>query len=90
MDEIMNKVGSYWLGQKANKEMSSAGDDLEVRPCMGQNPFFLCSVLVLFFFSRHVSVNIRLGMGLFCDTSIQCPLIHLLHVSYMILNVKFW
>jgi hypothetical protein len=31
MDEIMNKMGSYWLGQKANKEMSSAGDDLEVR-----------------------------------------------------------
>ncbi|XP_047336633.1 uncharacterized protein At5g01610-like [Impatiens glandulifera] len=27
MDEIMNKVGSYWLGQKANKEFNSAGDD---------------------------------------------------------------
>ena len=31
MDAIMNKAGSYWLGQKANKEMSSAGDDIEVR-----------------------------------------------------------
>ncbi|CAL4938975.1 unnamed protein product [Urochloa decumbens] len=29
MDEIMNKVGSYWLGQRANKEISSAGDDIE-------------------------------------------------------------
>ncbi|EMS59485.1 hypothetical protein TRIUR3_32596 [Triticum urartu] len=31
MDEIMNKMGSYWLGQRANKEMSSAGDDIETR-----------------------------------------------------------
>jgi hypothetical protein len=31
MDEIMNKVGTYWLGQRANKEISSAGDDIEVR-----------------------------------------------------------
>ncbi|KAL6645746.1 hypothetical protein ACP70R_017354 [Stipagrostis hirtigluma subsp. patula] len=29
MDEIMNKVGTYWLGQRANKEISSAGDDIE-------------------------------------------------------------
>ncbi|CAN6289738.1 unnamed protein product [Urochloa humidicola] len=29
MDEIMNKVGSYWLGQRANKEISSAGEDIE-------------------------------------------------------------
>ncbi|KAK8600037.1 hypothetical protein V6N12_049897 [Hibiscus sabdariffa] len=28
MDQILNKVGSYWLGQKANKEISSVGDDL--------------------------------------------------------------
>ncbi|KAG2326481.1 hypothetical protein Bca52824_009209 [Brassica carinata] len=27
MDQIMNKVGSYWLGQKANKEFNSVGDD---------------------------------------------------------------
>lgn len=31
MDEIMNKVGTYWLGQRANKEISSAGDDIDVR-----------------------------------------------------------
>ncbi|KAF0902261.1 hypothetical protein E2562_014495 [Oryza meyeriana var. granulata] len=29
MDEIMNKLGGYWLGQRANKEISSAGDDIE-------------------------------------------------------------
>ena len=28
MDQILNKVGSYWLGQKANKEFNSVGDDL--------------------------------------------------------------
>ena len=26
----MNKVGSYWLGQKANKEFNSVGDDFNV------------------------------------------------------------
>jgi hypothetical protein len=52
MDEIMNKVGSYWLGQKANKEMSSAGDDLEVRPCMGQNPISSSALFSFCSFSR--------------------------------------
>ncbi|KAJ0249524.1 hypothetical protein HA466_0150020 [Hirschfeldia incana] len=28
MDQIMNKVGSYWLGQKANKQLDSFGDDI--------------------------------------------------------------
>uniref|UniRef100_A0A2N9G074 DUF538 domain-containing protein n=1 Tax=Fagus sylvatica TaxID=28930 RepID=A0A2N9G074_FAGSY len=27
MDQILNKVGSYWFSQKANKEISSVGDD---------------------------------------------------------------
>lgn len=30
MDQI-NKVGSYWLGQKANKQFDSVGNDLNVR-----------------------------------------------------------
>ncbi|WRX25443.1 Protein of unknown function DUF538 - like 10 [Theobroma cacao] len=30
MDQILNKVGSYWLGQKANKEINSVGDDINV------------------------------------------------------------
>ncbi|GAA0162349.1 hypothetical protein Leryth_004811 [Lithospermum erythrorhizon] len=28
MDQILNKVGSYWIGQRANKEFSSVGDDI--------------------------------------------------------------
>ncbi|KZV26985.1 hypothetical protein F511_17098 [Dorcoceras hygrometricum] len=38
MDQILNKVGSYWLGQKANKEFSSVGDDINVRLCIS-SPF---------------------------------------------------
>jgi hypothetical protein len=49
MDETMNKVGAYWLGPPANKEISSAGDDLEVCETKPSHPcsFFqlnLCSV----------------------------------------------
>ena len=44
MDEIMNKVGAYWLGQRTNKEISSAGDDLEVRETKPSHP---CSFLQL-------------------------------------------
>ncbi|TKY65772.1 hypothetical protein E2542_SST08634 [Spatholobus suberectus] len=28
MDEILNKVGSYWFSQKASKEFNSVGDDI--------------------------------------------------------------
>ncbi|ONK62619.1 uncharacterized protein A4U43_C07F6030 [Asparagus officinalis] len=28
MDQILNKVGSYWFSRTANKEISSVGDDL--------------------------------------------------------------
>jgi len=31
MDQILNKVGSYWLGKKANKQLDSVGDDINVR-----------------------------------------------------------
>jgi hypothetical protein len=44
MDEIMNKVGVYWLGPPANKEISSAGDDLEVCETKPSHP---CSFLQL-------------------------------------------
>jgi hypothetical protein len=30
MDAVLNKVGSYWLGQKASKEFNSVGDDINV------------------------------------------------------------
>ncbi|XP_062095012.1 uncharacterized protein At5g01610-like [Humulus lupulus] len=28
MDQILNKVGSYWFSQKANREINSVGDDI--------------------------------------------------------------
>ncbi|KAJ7950037.1 Protein of unknown function, DUF538 [Quillaja saponaria] len=28
MDQILNKVGSYWFNQKASKEINSVGDDI--------------------------------------------------------------
>ncbi|XP_077233067.1 uncharacterized protein At5g01610-like [Tasmannia lanceolata] len=28
MDQILNKVGSYWFSKKANKEIDSVGDDI--------------------------------------------------------------
>ncbi|XP_057435282.1 uncharacterized protein At5g01610-like [Lotus japonicus] len=28
MDELLNKVGSYWFSKKANKELNSVGDDI--------------------------------------------------------------
>ncbi|XP_041028892.1 uncharacterized protein At5g01610-like [Juglans microcarpa x Juglans regia] len=28
MDQILNKMGSYWFSQKANKEINSVGDDI--------------------------------------------------------------
>lgn len=31
MDQVLNKVGSYWFSRKANKEISSVGDDFNVR-----------------------------------------------------------
>jgi len=49
MDEIMNKVGAYWLGQRANKEISSAGDDIEVRGTKLSHP---CSFLLLVMFRQ--------------------------------------
>lgn len=31
MDQVLNKVGTYWFSKKANKELSSVGDDINVR-----------------------------------------------------------
>lgn len=31
MDQIMNKMGSYWIGKRASKELDSVGDDINVR-----------------------------------------------------------
>lgn len=37
MDQVFNKVGSYWLGQKASQEFSSVGKDVNVT----SEPLFL-------------------------------------------------
>jgi hypothetical protein len=66
MDEIMNKVGTYWLGQRANKEISSAGDDIEVR---GTEPSHPCSFLLLIvFLLKFCSV-----VALFCCSDDRTP-----------------
>uniref|UniRef100_A0A8R7K145 Uncharacterized protein n=1 Tax=Triticum urartu TaxID=4572 RepID=A0A8R7K145_TRIUA len=28
MDQVLNKVGSYWFSKRASKEIDSIGDDL--------------------------------------------------------------
>jgi len=30
MDQVLNKVGSYWFGKRASKEIDSIGDDISV------------------------------------------------------------
>lgn len=54
MDEIMNKVGTYWLGQRANKEISSAGDDIEVRDTKPSHDSHPCSFLHLIMFRLEI------------------------------------
>jgi hypothetical protein len=44
MDEIMNRLGSFYLKQRANKEISSAGDDVEV----------LIFIFILLYFSAFL------------------------------------
>lgn len=59
MDQILNKVGSYWLGKKANKQLDSVGDDINVRVSLLLSLLLLAflslaesSILVLSFWSR--------------------------------------
>ncbi|KAG9157913.1 hypothetical protein Leryth_000078 [Lithospermum erythrorhizon] len=49
MDKILNKVGSYWIGKRANKEFNSVGDDINLCTCTLREP----------------SVEIRYGLSLF-------------------------
>lgn len=30
MDQVLNKVGSYWFSKRASKEIDSIGDDISV------------------------------------------------------------
>ncbi|KAH0934038.1 hypothetical protein HID58_011155 [Brassica napus] len=49
MDQILNKVGSYWLGQKANKQLDSVGDDINVRFVPHSTPFTLIMLTIFRF-----------------------------------------
>ena len=77
MDEIMNKVGAYWLGQRANKEISSAGDDLEVRETKPSHP-----TPPLLFLAAYVWLNFCFILAPFSSSkshtqlrsSLLCPL----------------
>lgn len=49
MDQIFNKVGSYWFNQKASSQLNSVGDDINV--CTQFHPFvfLFLSNFTLFF-----------------------------------------
>lgn len=53
MDQILNKVGSYWLGQKANKEINSVGDDINVS-FLSIPPLSFWSAFIYFFFLARI------------------------------------
>lgn len=42
MDEILNKVGSYWFSRKASKEFNSVGDDINVRTTVLNTLLIFC------------------------------------------------
>lgn len=70
MDEIMNKVGAYWLGQRANKEISSAGDDLDVRETKPSHPGLLFQFL-------HLTIR---------SVSFRSSIVQLSHAAYLSLR----
>lgn len=59
MDEILNKVGSYWFSKKASKEFNSVGDDINVNNTI-LNTLFLS---ISFFFGRFIFIFILLLFG---------------------------
>ena len=39
MDQVLNKVGSYWFSKRASREIDSIGDDISVsRPASDRAP----------------------------------------------------
>lgn len=64
MDQIFNKVGSYWVGQKANKQFDSVGKDINVRSPRTEYFVFLFSIISLIHlidFDSLVVVAVRLS-----------------------------
>jgi hypothetical protein len=39
MDQVLNKVGSYWFSKRANKEIDSIGNDISVSACAPASGF---------------------------------------------------
>ena len=57
MDQILNKVGSYWLGKRANKEINSVGDDFNV--CFSlSSPLHLLTSSSIFDFDPYLANNL--------------------------------
>jgi len=44
MDEILNKVGSYWFSRKASKEFDSVGDDINVHTTVLNTLLIFCYI----------------------------------------------
>lgn len=53
MDQILNKVGSYWFNKKANKQFSSVGEDISVSKQAFSNDF-----LSAFIFRHTLEVDL--------------------------------
>ena len=50
MDQILNKVGSYWFNRKATKQLNSVGDDINVpNPSHPFSSFFIFFTELQFF-----------------------------------------
>ncbi|KAL6146254.1 hypothetical protein ACLB2K_056937 [Fragaria x ananassa] len=45
MDQILNKAGSYWFSQKATKEISSVGDDINMSQLLSQFNSYSASLI---------------------------------------------
>lgn len=53
MDQILNKVGSYWFNKKANKQFSSVGEDISV-----SKHAFLNDFLSVVIFCHNLEVDL--------------------------------
>lgn len=75
MDQIFNKVGSYWFNQKASSQLNSVGDDINV--CTQFHPFFFL------FLSNYKFCFSSLAIGNFSNWSI-------IRIFVVIINSFMW
>jgi hypothetical protein len=62
MDQVLNKVGSYWFSKRASKEIDSIGDDLNVRACALESFFessLYCIPFRSFCLRRRLATKVR-------------------------------